>query len=59
MPELVQENAATRKVLSTASSSLRSPERVEKMVADLKDVQLKIEEIGASNKVATHILELN
>jgi hypothetical protein len=29
------------------------------MMADLKEVQLKLKGGGASNKVATHILELN
>jgi hypothetical protein len=32
---------------------------MEKMMADLKKVQLKLKGGGASNKAATHILELN
>ena len=59
MPELLQKNATTEKVFSTAASILKNPEKMEKMVADLKDVQLKLKGVGASNKVATHILELN
>ena len=59
MPELLQENATPEKVFSTASSILKNPEKMEKMMADLKKVQLKLKGGGASNKVATHILELN
>ena len=59
MPELLQENATSEKVFSTASSILKNPEKMEKMVADLKEVQLKLKGVGASKKAATHILELN
>ena len=59
MPELLQKNATPEKVFSTASSILKNPEKMEKMMADLKKVQLKLKGGGASNKVATHILELN
>ena len=59
MPELLQENATPEKVFSTASSILKNPEKMEKMMADLKKVQLKLKGGGASNKAATHILELN
>ena len=38
---------------------LKNPKKMEKMMADLKNVQLKIKGGGASNKAATHILELN
>ena len=59
MPELLQENATPEKVFSTASLILKNPEKIEEMMADLKEVQLKLKGGGASNKVATHILELN
>ncbi len=59
MPELLQKNATPEKVFSTASSMLKNPEKMEKMMADLKNVQLKLKGGGASNKAATHILELN
>ena len=59
MPELLQENATYEKVFSTAYSILKNPEKMEKMMADLKNVQLKLKGGGASNKAATHILELN
>ena len=59
MPELLQKNATPEKVFSTASSILKNPEKMEKMMADLKKVQLKLKGGGASNKAATHILELN
>ena len=59
MPELLQENATAEKVFSTASSILKNPEKMEKMMADLKKVQFKLKGGGASNKAATHILELN
>ena len=59
MPELLQKNATPEKVFSTASSILKNPEKMEKMIADLKNVQLKLKGGSASNKVATHILELN
>ena len=59
MPELLQKNATPEKVFSTASSILKNPEIMEKMMADLKKVQLKLKGGGASNKAATHILELN
>ena len=59
MPELLQKNATPEKVFSTASSILKNPEKIEEMMADLKKVQLKLKGGGASNKAATHILELN
>ena len=59
MPELLQKNATPEKVFSTASSILKNPEKMEEMMADLKKVQLKLKGGGASNKAATHILELN
>jgi lipid A disaccharide synthetase len=59
MPELLQENATPEKVFSIASSILKNPEKMEKMMADLKNLQLKLKGSGASNKVAAHILELN
>ena len=59
MPELIQKNATTEKVFSTAASILNNPEKMEKMMADLKNVQLKLKGGCASNKAATHILELN
>ena len=58
MPELLQENATPERVFSTASSILKNPEKIEKMVADLKEVQVKLKGVGASNKAATYILEL-
>jgi lipid-A-disaccharide synthase len=58
MPELIQKNATPERVFSIASSILKNPEKIEKMVADLKEVQVKLKGVGASNKAATYILEL-
>ena len=58
MPELIQKNATPERVFSTASSILKNPEKIEKMVADLKEVKVKLKGVGASNKAATYILEL-
>ena len=59
MPELLQENATPDKVFSTASLILKNPEKMEEMLTDIKKVQIRLKGGGASNKVATHILELN
>jgi len=58
MPELIQKNATPERVFSTASSILKNPEKIEKMVADLKEMKVKLKGVGASNKAATYILEL-
>ena len=59
MPELLQENATPKNVYSKVSSILKNPEKMEIMVADLKEMQVKLKGVGASKKAAIHILELN
>jgi len=59
MPELLQENATPERVFCTALSILNNPQKMETMVADLKEVQLTLKGVGASKKAASHILGFN
>ncbi|MBC8256469.1 MAG: lipid-A-disaccharide synthase [Candidatus Marinimicrobia bacterium] len=59
IPELLQENATSEKLFYTALSILKNPPKMEKMMADLKEVQVTLEGVGASKKAATQIFGFN